>query len=90
VAEKGFGGNKEFGHTGDRLLVILGGWVVDDLVELGTGSIYRENGRWPRIWTGHAAVGGEEESTGAREFVANGVATSPTMMGWPKGVTATR
>jgi hypothetical protein len=31
-----------------------------------------------------------EESTGAREFVANGVANSSTMMGWPKGVTATR
>jgi hypothetical protein len=31
-----------------------------------------------------------EENTGAREFVANGVATSPAMMGWPKGVTATR
>jgi hypothetical protein len=31
-----------------------------------------------------------EESTGAREFVANGVATSPAMMGWPKGVMATR
>jgi hypothetical protein len=64
VAEKGFGGNKEFGHTGDRLLAILGGWVADDLAELGTGSIYRENGRWPRIWTRHAAVGGEEEGTG--------------------------
>jgi hypothetical protein len=48
VAEKGFGENKEFGHTGDRLLAILGGWVADDLAELGTGSIYRENGRWLR------------------------------------------
>jgi hypothetical protein len=46
VAEKGFGGNKESGHTGDRLLAILGGWVADDLAELGTGSIYREDGRW--------------------------------------------
>ena len=72
------------------MLAILGGWVADDLAELVTGSIYRENGRWPRIWTRHAAVGGEEEGTGAREFVANGVATSPAMMGWPKGVTATR
>jgi hypothetical protein len=27
---------------------------------------------------------------GARSYVANGVATFPTMMGWPKGVTATR
>ena len=61
VAEKRFGGNKEFGHTGDRLLAILGGWVADDLAELGTSSIYRENGRWPRIWTRHAAVGGGEE-----------------------------
>jgi hypothetical protein len=56
-----FGGNKEFGHTGDRLLAILGGWVADDLAELVTGSIYRENGRWPRIWTRRAAVGGGEE-----------------------------
>jgi hypothetical protein len=24
------------------------------------------------------------------EFVANGVASSPAMMGWPKGATATR
>jgi hypothetical protein len=39
VAEKGFGGNKESGHTGDRLLAILGGWVADDLAELGTGSV---------------------------------------------------
>ena len=61
VAEKGFGGNKEFGHTGDRLLAILGGWVADDLAELVTGSIYRENRRWPRIWTRRAAVGGGEE-----------------------------
>jgi hypothetical protein len=61
VAEKGFEGNKEFGHTGDRLLVILGGWVADDLAELVTGSIYRENRRWLRIWTRRAAVGGGEE-----------------------------
>jgi hypothetical protein len=31
-----------------------------------------------------------EESTGAREFMANGVATSPATMGWPKGVTTAR
>jgi hypothetical protein len=61
VAEKGFGGNKELGHTGDRLLAILGGWVADDLAELVTGSIYRENGRCPRIWTRRTAVGGGEE-----------------------------
>ena len=80
MAEKGFGGNKEFGHTGDRLLAILGGWVADDLAELGTGSIYRENGRWPRIWTRHAAVGDEEEGTGARELVSYVVATSPALI----------
>jgi hypothetical protein len=61
MAEKGFGGNKEFRHTGDRLLAILGGWVADDLAELVTGSIYRENGRWPQIWTRRAAVGCGEE-----------------------------
>jgi hypothetical protein len=38
-------GNKKFGHTGDRLLAILGGWVVDDLVELVEGSIYRKSER---------------------------------------------
>jgi hypothetical protein len=31
-----------------------------------------------------------EESTGARESVANGVATSPATMGQPYGVTVTR
>jgi hypothetical protein len=61
VVAKRFGGNKEFGYTGDRLLAILGGWVADDLAELVTGSIYRENGRWPRIWMRRAAVGGGEE-----------------------------
>jgi hypothetical protein len=49
VAKTWFGGNKKFGHTGDRLLAILSGWVVDDLVELVEGSIYREQERRPGI-----------------------------------------
>jgi hypothetical protein len=31
------------------LLVILGGWVGDDLAELVGASIYRESERWPGI-----------------------------------------
>jgi hypothetical protein len=31
------------------LLVILGGWVGDDLAELVGASIYRERERWPEI-----------------------------------------
>jgi hypothetical protein len=33
-------------NTGDRLLAILGGWVVDDLGELVGALIYRESERW--------------------------------------------
>jgi hypothetical protein len=33
------------------LLAILGGWVVDDLVELVEGSIYKEQERRPGILT---------------------------------------
>ena len=31
------------------MLVILGGWVGDDLAELVGASIYRESERWPGI-----------------------------------------
>jgi hypothetical protein len=33
-------------------------------MQLGEGSIYSARGRWCSIWPSHAAVGGEEESTG--------------------------
>jgi hypothetical protein len=59
-------------------------------VKLTAGSIYRRVRRWPRIFEEDARRPEVEESIGAREFVANGVATSPAMMGWPKGVTTTR
>jgi hypothetical protein len=36
---------------GDRLGVILGGLVLDDLTELVEGSIYRESEWWPGILT---------------------------------------
>jgi hypothetical protein len=35
----------------ERLRVILGGWVCDDLVELTEGSIYIDQKRWPGIAT---------------------------------------
>jgi hypothetical protein len=35
----------------ERLRVILGGWVCDDLAELTTGSIYTKRERWPGIGT---------------------------------------
>ena len=68
-------------------------WVLqlhDDMAQLRARSIYSASGRWPRIFEEDARRPEVEESTGAREFVANGVATSPAMMGWPKGVMATR
>jgi hypothetical protein len=34
------------------------------MAELGVRSIYSARGRWCSIWPSHAAVGGEEESTG--------------------------
>jgi hypothetical protein len=60
------------------------------MAQLRARSIYRARGRWPVNFEEDARRPEVEESTGAREFVANGVATSPAMMGWPKGVTATR
>jgi hypothetical protein len=33
----------------ERLRVILGGWVCDDLAELMEGSIYTDRKRWPGI-----------------------------------------
>jgi hypothetical protein len=68
-------------------------WVLqldDYMAQLSPPSIYRLQGRWPVNFEEDARRPEVEESTGAREFVANGVATSPAMMGWPKGVTATR
>jgi hypothetical protein len=35
----------------ERLRVILGGWVCDDLAELTKGSIYIDRKRWPGIAT---------------------------------------
>jgi hypothetical protein len=35
----------------ERLRVILGGWVCDDLAELTAGSIYTKRERWPGIGT---------------------------------------
>jgi hypothetical protein len=46
VAESGFGENQKFSSSGERLWLISGGWLADDLAELVTGSIYREDGRW--------------------------------------------
>jgi hypothetical protein len=46
VAESGFGENQKLSSSGERLWLISGGWLADDLAELVTGSIYREDGRW--------------------------------------------
>ena len=61
VAETRIGEKPKFKLSDARLLTIVGGWVADDLAELVTGSIYRENGRRLRIWARRAAVGGGEE-----------------------------
>jgi hypothetical protein len=64
VAESEFGANPKFASSSEGLPTINGGWVDDDVMQLGEGSIYSARGRWRSIWPSHAAVGGEEESTG--------------------------
>ena len=64
MAESEFGANPKFASSSEGLPTISGGWLADYLTELDTGSIYRVHGRWCSIWPSHAAVGGEEESTG--------------------------
>jgi hypothetical protein len=61
VAETRIREKPKFELSDARLLMIVGGWVGDGVTKLVTGSIYRENGRWPRIWMRRAAVGGGEE-----------------------------
>jgi hypothetical protein len=46
VAETDFGGSSKLELSSDWLRTIRGGWVLDDLAELGEGSIYRESERW--------------------------------------------
>jgi hypothetical protein len=45
VAETRIGGNPELELAGDRLGVILGGLVREDVAKLATGSIYRRSER---------------------------------------------
>jgi hypothetical protein len=54
VAETRFGENWKFSSSGERLWLISGGWLADDLAELVTGSIYREDGRWWSIRSSRA------------------------------------
>jgi hypothetical protein len=49
VAESGFGANPKFTSSSEGLPAINGGWVDDDVMQLGEGSIYSASGRWPLI-----------------------------------------
>jgi hypothetical protein len=51
VAESGFGANPKFASSSEGLSAISGGWVDDDVMQLGEGSIYRQLQRWPGILT---------------------------------------
>jgi hypothetical protein len=44
-----FGGNPKFELPGERLRIILGGWVLDYPTELTVASIYRAQQWWPGI-----------------------------------------
>ena len=55
VAETRFGENWKFSSSGERLWLISGGWLADDLAELVTGSIYRQLRRWCLIQPGSAS-----------------------------------
>jgi hypothetical protein len=48
------GGSLKLELSSDWLRTIRGGWVLDDLAELGEGSIYRESERWWSIWLSRA------------------------------------
>ena len=50
VAETRIGEKPKFKLSEARLLTIVGGWVGDDVTQLGEGSIYRRLRRWPGIW----------------------------------------
>jgi hypothetical protein len=39
-------------HYSERLLVILGGWMLNYPTELAVASIYRDQQRWPGILVG--------------------------------------
>jgi hypothetical protein len=47
VAESGFGANPKFASSSEGLPAINGGWVDDDVMQLGEGSIYRQLRWWP-------------------------------------------
>jgi len=49
VAESGFGANPKFASSSEGLPAINGGWVDDDVMQLGEGSIYRRSEWWPQI-----------------------------------------
>jgi hypothetical protein len=49
VAETRIGEKPKFKLSEAWLLTIVGGWVGDDVTQLGEGSIYRRSERWPRI-----------------------------------------
>jgi hypothetical protein len=57
VAESGFGANPKFASSSEGLPAINSGWVDDDVMQLGEGSIYRQLQRWPGILT--AMCGGQ-------------------------------
>jgi hypothetical protein len=44
-----FGGNPELELLRERLLLILGSWMLNYPMELTVASIYRERERWSRI-----------------------------------------
>jgi hypothetical protein len=44
-----FGGSSKFTLAGERLGMILGGWMLNYLMELAVSSIYRAQQRWPGI-----------------------------------------
>jgi hypothetical protein len=56
VAETRIGEKSKFELSKAWLLTIVGGWVGDDVTQLGEGSIYRRLRRWPGILT--ATCGG--------------------------------
>jgi hypothetical protein len=65
VAETWFGGKLKFKLSDERLLVIFGGWVCDDLAGLARASIYRAQQRWPGISVGTRGSRRRKKSTGA-------------------------
>jgi hypothetical protein len=73
------GENVKLELGGDRLGVILGEGVRNDVARLVTDSIYRQLRRWRSIWSSNAAAGDKREPWRS-EFVANTVATSPVLI----------